>query len=74
MLGLLGDGNWTPLNVEKPQQMGSQSVSQWKKEREQGVGFLVQKEIVKSVIGCRPVSSRLFFLTNVFIALKGSHF
>ena len=28
-------------------------------KREQGVGFLVHKDIVKSVIGCRPVSSRL---------------
>ena len=26
---------------------------------EQGVGFLVHKDIVKSVIGCRPISSRL---------------
>ena len=26
---------------------------------EQGVGFLVHKNIVKGVIGCRPVSSRL---------------
>ena len=28
-------------------------------KHEQGVGFLVHKDIVKSVIGCRPVSSRL---------------
>ena len=26
---------------------------------EQGVGFLVHKDILKSVIGCRPISSRL---------------
>ena len=26
---------------------------------EQGVDFLVHKNIVKSVIGCRPISSRL---------------
>ena len=28
-------------------------------KHEQGVGFLVHKDIVKSVIGCRPISSRL---------------
>ena len=28
-------------------------------KHEQGVGFLVQKDIVKRVIGCRPISSRL---------------
>ena len=28
-------------------------------KHERGVGFLVHKDIVKSVIGCRPVSSRL---------------
>ena len=28
-------------------------------KREQGVGFLVHKDIVKSVTGCRPISSRL---------------
>ena len=28
-------------------------------KHEQGVGFLVHKDIVKSVIGCRPVSSTL---------------
>ena len=28
-------------------------------KNEQGVGFLVHKDIVKSVIGCRPISSRL---------------
>ena len=28
-------------------------------KREQGVGFLVHKDIVKSVIECRPISSRL---------------
>ena len=28
-------------------------------KHEQGVGYLVHKDIVKSVIGCRPVSSRL---------------
>ena len=26
---------------------------------EEGLGFLVQKDIVKSVIGCRTISSRL---------------
>ena len=28
-------------------------------KHEQGVGFVVHKDIVKSVIGCRPISSRL---------------
>ena len=28
-------------------------------KHEQGVGLLVHKDIVKSVIGCRPISSRL---------------
>ena len=28
-------------------------------KHEEGVGFLVHKDIVKSVIGCRPISSRL---------------
>ena len=28
-------------------------------KHEQGVGFLVHKDIVKSVLGCRPISSRL---------------
>ena len=28
-------------------------------KHEQGVGFLVHKDIMKSVIGCRPISSRL---------------
>ena len=28
-------------------------------KHEQGVGFLVHKDIVKSVMGCRPISSRL---------------
>ena len=28
-------------------------------KHEQGVGFLVHKDIVKSVIGCRPISSRI---------------
>ena len=28
-------------------------------KHEQGVGFLLHKDIVKSVIGCRPISSRL---------------
>ena len=28
-------------------------------KHEQGVDFLVPKDIVKSVIGCRPISSRL---------------
>ena len=37
-----------------PKRWGSQSVFQWKR-----VGFLVHKDIVKSVIGCCPVSSRL---------------
>ena len=27
-------------------------------KQEQGVGFLVHTDIVKSVIGCRPISSR----------------
>ena len=29
-------------------------------KREQGVGFLVHKDIVNTVMRCRPVSSRLF--------------
>ena len=28
-------------------------------KHEHGVGFLVQKDIVNTVMGCRPVSSRL---------------
>ena len=28
-------------------------------KHEQGVGYLVHKDIMKSVIGCRPISSRL---------------
>ena len=28
-------------------------------KHEHGVGFLVHKDIVKSVIGCRPISSKL---------------
>ena len=28
-------------------------------KQEDGVGFLVQKDIVNTVMGCRPVSSRL---------------
>ena len=28
-------------------------------KHEQGVGFVVLKDIVKSIIGCRPISSRL---------------
>ena len=28
-------------------------------KHEQGVGFLVPKDIVNTVVGCRPVSSRL---------------
>ena len=28
---------------------------------EYGVGFLVHKDIMKSVVGCRPISSRLIF-------------
>ena len=38
-------------------------------KHEQGVGFLVQKDIVKSVIGCRPIPSRL--MTG---RLRASHF
>ena len=36
---------------------------------EQGVGFLVHKDIVKRVIGCRPISSRL-----VTVRLRSSPF
>ena len=36
---------------------------------EQGVGFLVHKDIVKSVIGCHPISSRL-----VTVRLRASPF
>ena len=38
-------------------------------KHEQGVGFLVHKDIVKSVIGCRPISSR--FMT---VRLRASPF
>ena len=38
-------------------------------KHEQGVSFPVHKDIVKSVIGCRPVSSRL-----VTVRLRGSPF
>ena len=48
-------------SLEKSQQMGvTECISVEKKDKhEQGVGFLVHKDIVKSVIGCRPISSRL---------------
>ena len=44
-----------------PNRWGSHSVFQVGKEdkHEQGMGFLVHKDIVKSVTGCRPISSRL---------------
>ena len=38
-------------------------------KHEQGVGFLVHKYIVKSVIGCRPISSRL-----ITVRLRASPF
>ena len=38
-------------------------------KHEQGVGFLVHKDIVKSVIVCRPISSRL-----ITLRLRASHF
>ena len=38
-------------------------------KHEQGVGFLVHKDIMKSVIGCRPISSR--FIT---VRLRASPF
>ena len=46
-----------------PSRWGSQSVFQRIEDtHEQGVGFLVHKDIVKSVIGCRPISSRLMIV------------
>ena len=42
-----------------PNRWGSQSILQWKRgQHEQGVAFLLNKDIVKNLIGCRPVSSR----------------
>ena len=34
-------------------------------KNERGVGFLVYKDIVNTVMGCRPVSSRLITITVV---------
>ena len=40
-----------------------------KDKHEQGVGFLVHKDIVNTVMGCRPISSRL-----ITIRLKATPF
>ena len=52
---------WDGKNLEKSQQMGvTEYITVEKKDKhEQGVGFIVHKDVVKSVIGCRPISSRL---------------
>ena len=44
---------------EIPTDGGHRVISGKEDKHEQGVGFLVHKDIMKSVIGCRPISSRL---------------
>ena len=58
---------WKKKSEEIPTNGGHRAYFSGKEDKhEQGVGFLVHKDIVKSVIGCRPISSRLITESKPF--------
>ena len=59
---LVVQGDWNA-------KVGEYAEEGWEDKHGQGVGFLVHQDILKNVVGCRPISSRL-----MTVRLRTSHF